>query len=315
MGVNGLIQEKRKIYNNTDLWEPGTLNQQNIAAVGNISLPTQTEDPKNDWESYRMAAVYSVNFNDGPGIRLFYHSRLLDGTPFVQEMIWNQKNDVWSKGAELSKPYPNSHLAATIDENAGILRVFFSSGNKTLSYYWLNITDPQAGYSTGTLHSFTLNMNISANHYLVGLDFSGLLYDNAADIAAVTLNGTTYVYHYSAADQKAEAGIHQLSITGVPNSVNNQESYNLSSPLVAAPMLTVNGETSLYQPLAVSYTAVTGLLEQVYVFWADKVTGSISANTSGFGELSMISKPIANSTWLPSSQQSISLGSQNAYPE
>ena len=113
-------------------------------------MPEQGDDPKNDWEGYRMAAVYSVNFDDGPGARLFYHAVQLDGTSFVQEVVWNQKNDSWSKGAEIRRPYPNSHLAAAVDETSGILRLFYSSGNKTLSEDWLNTTDTKAGYSSGT---------------------------------------------------------------------------------------------------------------------------------------------------------------------
>ena len=142
----------------------------------------------------------------------------------------------------------------------------------------------------------------------------GLLYDNAADLATVSLYGTTYVYHYSAADQKAGAGIHELSITGVPNSVNNQETYILSSPVVAAPMLTVNGNTSFYQPLAASYSAVLNETQQLYVFWADKVTGDTAAPISGFRELSEISRPIANSTWPSSGVRPIPLGNRNAEP-
>lgn len=147
--MNGLLQEKRKIYNNTDYWEPGTLNNLNIPATGNISSSSQDGDPENDWDGYRMAAVYSVNFDDGPGIRLFYHAVQLNGSSFVQELIWNQKNDSWSKGAQIQRSYPNSHLAAAIDENSKILRVFFSSGNKTLSEEWLNIGDTKAGYNPG----------------------------------------------------------------------------------------------------------------------------------------------------------------------
>ena len=96
-----------------------------------------------------MAAVYSVNFDDGPGIRLFYHAVQLNGTSLVQELVWNQKNDSWSRGAQLSRPYPNSHLAAAVDENSKILRVFFSSGSNTLAEEWLNITNIQDGYNPG----------------------------------------------------------------------------------------------------------------------------------------------------------------------
>ena len=277
-------------------------------------MPSQGDDPKNGWDGYRMAAVYSVNFDNGPGIRLFYHAGQLNGTSVVQELIWNQKNDSWSKGAELLKPYPNSHLAATVDENSKILRLFFSSGNQTLSEEWLNITNTQAGYSPGKKFQMGLSTSRDAKAIDAGLDLQGLLIDNAADLAAASLFGTTYVYHYAGSDAKTGAGIRELSITGVPNSINNQEAYNNSAPLVAAPMLTVNGKTSLYQPLAVSYTAVLGATQQLYVFWADQLTGDPTTTASGFSELSQITRPIANSTWPSTGQQPIPIGSKNASP-
>jgi len=142
-----------------------------------------------------------------------------------------------------------------------------------------------------------------------------LLYNDAADIAAVSLFGTTYVYHYSAASQKAEAGIHELMITGMPSSVNSQETYNLSSPLVAAPLLnSSNGVMSLYQPLAASYTAVPGLTQQLFVIWADKPSGDPKANVSGFSDLQEISRSLAKATWESSTQMSLPLGSQNVGP-
>ena len=144
-----MLQEKRKIYNSTDYWEPGTLNNLNIPATGNISSSSQDGDPQNNWDGFRMAAVYSVNFDDGPGIRFFYHNVQNNGSTYVQELIWNQKSDKWTKGAIIQRPYPNSHLAATVDENSKILRLFFSSGNRTLSEEWLDITNTKAGYNSG----------------------------------------------------------------------------------------------------------------------------------------------------------------------
>jgi len=141
------------------------------------------------------------------------------------------------------------------------------------------------------------------------------LYNDAADIGAVSLFGTTYVYHYSEASQQAEAGIHELMITGMPNSIKNQETYNLSSPLVAAPYLnTSNGDFSLYQPLAASYTAVPGLTQQLFVIWADKASGYPKASVSDFSDLQEISRPLANATWESSTQMSLPLGSLNVGP-
>lgn len=159
VGTNGLLQEKRKIFSSTAYWEPGTLNSKNFPAVGNITQPLEGDDPKNDWDGYRMAAVYSKNFHSGPGIRLFYHASQLNGSSFVQELIWNQKNDTWSKGAVLNRPYPNSHLAVTVDESTNVLRLFYSAGNKTLAEDWVDISDPNGNYFSG-MHPVLLYLQI-----------------------------------------------------------------------------------------------------------------------------------------------------------
>lgn len=140
-----------------------------------------------------------------------------------------------------------------------------------------------------------------------------MLHHDAADIAAVSLFGTTFVYHYSAASQKAPAGIHELMINGMPSSVINPETYNMSSSLVAAPFLNAsNGDVSLYQPLAASYTAVPGLTQQLFVIWADNPSGDPKASVSGFSSLQEISRTLANPTW--STQMSLPLGSLNVGP-
>lgn len=96
-----------------------------------------------------MAAVYSTKFASGPGTRLFYHVEQLNGSNYVQEMVWDQNSDRWSKGAQISNVAPNSHLAATIDEQNMILRLYFSSGRNTLQELWSNITNPHASYTGG----------------------------------------------------------------------------------------------------------------------------------------------------------------------
>ena len=96
-----------------------------------------------------MAAVYSQNFKSGPGMRLYYHVLDLNGTNFVQEVIWLQAQDKWSKGAELNGVFPNSHFAASIDESTGILRLFFSSGNNTLQEAWSDIKKSPMTYQKG----------------------------------------------------------------------------------------------------------------------------------------------------------------------
>ena len=150
-----------------------------------------------------------------------------------------------------------------------------------------------------------------------GASFPNLLPYNNADIAAVSQNGSTYIYHYTSATPPT---IHELVITGIPGSVNNQEAYNLSSPLVASPNLNTNqsGEVSLYRPLAATNNVVPGLPEQIYLFWADKITGdpTDSMSLSGLSELVQISKAVVNGSWPESAavQIQVPLGSKNSQP-
>jgi len=150
--MNGNLQEKRKynLSNKTGIWLPTSLNNKNIPMVGNMTVSSKNNnDSENNWDSYRMAAVYSANFQTGPGSRLYYHAAELNGTSWVQELIWTQQNDSWSMGATFYDAWPSSHLAATIDENTKILRLFFSSGDLTLSEYYTNISSPNPFYHKG----------------------------------------------------------------------------------------------------------------------------------------------------------------------
>lgn len=147
---------------------------------------------------------------------------------------------------------------------------------------------------------------------MIGLSIEKFLDHDNSDIAGTTINDTTYLYYYS--NQTAQPGIHELTISGIPGAVNNQEAYNVSSPLVSSPQLTVNGDVSLYQPLAVSNTAVPGLKPQIYVFWADSITGDPTTTASGYGELAQISRSVSNSTWPSSGQLQIPLGDNNSQP-
>ncbi|KAL8832951.1 MAG: hypothetical protein Q9170_004632 [Blastenia crenularia] len=305
VGSNNLLQEKRKGFNDLLFWEPGSLNSQNIAMRGNISLPgqSQPQDPANDFDSYRMAAVYSTKFWDGAGTRLFFHRSAANGT-WVQEWIWTQENDNWRLGQTISDVYPSSHLAATVDEQNSLLRLYFSSGDLTLQEVWLNISDRNGIYNTG----FSL---------------SNFLPQNDADLSATSHNGTTYLYHPS---NIGELGLRELIVTGVPASIGllsnaPQESYNLSEPLVARPVLTSREGTSPYQPLAASMTKVDGLKggPQVFVFWADKVSGDSPAkggSVTGYQSLQQISKGVVGGkgTWDDVDILSIPLGNSNSFP-
>ena len=149
---------------------------------------------------------------------------------------------------------------------------------------------------------------------MLGLSLENFLDHNNADIAAISINGTTHLYHYASPNQTAQAGIHELTITGTPGSINDQEAYNLSMPFVSSPRLKINGDESLYQPLTVSNSAVPGPQPQIYVFWADKITGDPTTTTSGYGELLEISRPFSNATWPSTGQLQIPLGNSNSQP-
>lgn len=172
-----------------------------------------------------------------------------------------------------------------------------------------------------------LDENKKSESSTLGASFPNLLNYNNDDIAALSQNGTTYIYHYSSAAQPA---VHELTIIGIPGSINNQEEYNLSSPIVVTPNFATttsnnsnaaadggNQYVSPYRPLAASNTIVSSLPGQIYVFWADKITGdpSDSMSMSGFAELAEISRPVGNTTWPDMSNQiSIPLGSSNSPP-
>lgn len=160
-----------------------------------------------------------------------------------------------------------------------------------------------------------LQFPIPALTISAGVTLDHLLDHNNADIAALSINGTTYIYHYAFSNQTSEAGIHELTITGTPGSVNNQEAYNLSSPFVVSPQLTLNKEEAFYQPIAVSNTAVPGLDPTVYVFFADKVSGDPATTATGYTELAEINRPFRNATWPSTGRLVIDLGDSNSDPE
>ena len=147
------LQEKRKLFSDTAYWEQRSLGPTlELVAHGNVTAPNNhDQDPVNDWDGFRLAAVYSANFHDGPQARLFFREQPLSGPSIIQELIWNQNTDAWSKGANFTDSWPTSHMAATIDESNNILRLFYSTGNKTLQEYWIDISSQNAVYAKGTL--------------------------------------------------------------------------------------------------------------------------------------------------------------------
>ena len=254
------LQEKRKKFSDTNDWQQGTLNPiLRLTVRGNVSLPPNDDndpinDPINDWDGYRLAAVYSRKFAAGPQTRLFYRSQQLNGSNMVQELMWNQTGDTWLKGATFDDAWPTSHLAASIDESTNILRLFFSVGGKTLQEYWTDITTPETAYKKG-------------------LTLKNYLPHNNVDISTVSLNGTTYLYHYSASAK----AIRELQITGTSN-IN--EAYNSNESVVVSPASASELQTAVYQPLVAAKTDVVGLSPSLFVFWADTVA-PMSKNKEG----------------------------------
>ncbi|KAL8755414.1 MAG: hypothetical protein Q9199_003667 [Rusavskia elegans] len=258
VGTNGYIQEKWKALDDTKTnWEPGTFNKNGLKLAGSTTLPkdVQNLDPINQFDGYRMAAVYSDIFANGAGTRFFYHRSSSNGTNWVQEWVWTRETDNWKIGQVIPNVYPNSHIAATVDEQNRLLRLYFSIGNLTLQESYLNISDPQGLYNNG----FTL---------------TNLLPQNNADLAVTSDNGTVYIYHPSSI---GEIGVRELKVTGVPGGglLSNfpQESFNLSEPLAARPTLTSQEGTSPYSPIAASITRAQDpkLPKSVFLFYADEV--------------------------------------------
>jgi len=265
-----------------------------------------------------MAAVYSPIFHDGPQARLFFRQHSLDGSSVIQELIWKQNVDQWMKGHNFTDSWPNSHMAATIDDSNNILRLFFSTGNTTLQEYWIDISVPNAIYAKGTPGSSSMHTSDSpisiTNPLPPGLSIPSFLLHNNADIAATSFNGTTYLYR---ALPSSNNSIHETLITGIPSGTDNQETYNLSSSLVVEPAAVANSGKAVYQPLASAKTNVTGLPTQMFVVWADTLVGMNGSQVEGgYSRMNQISR-VGNSTTWPSqigATNDIPLGTKNSPP-
>ncbi|KAL8852779.1 MAG: hypothetical protein Q9221_002409 [Calogaya cf. arnoldii] len=309
VGSNGYIQEKRKPLDDPDpktVWQPGTLNDNSLKIAGNTTLPkdAQNLDPINQFDGYSMAAVHSELFAAGAGTRLFYHQSSSNGTNWVQEWIWTRENDSWKTGQLIRDVYPNSKIAATVDEQNRLLRLYFSIGNLTLQESYLNISDPQGLYNNG-------------------FKLTNILPQNNADLAVTSDNGTIYIYHPANANM-GTIGVRELKVTGVPGGglLANfpQESFNLSEPLVAEPSLTSQEGTSPYSPIAASITRAQDakLPKSVLLVFAERVVGSKPSSAdgvSGYRSLQQVSRNLTSTTWTAASPKSIPLGSENSFPE
>lgn len=265
--------------------------------VGNISVPKNNDnDPENDWDSFRIAAVYSDAFSAGPQVRLYYHQPQVNGNAtWIQELIWFQNNDTWAEGAQFTDAWPRAHMAATIDDTTQVLRLFFSTGGKTLQEYYAFVNDPDLSYKKG-------------------IRFKSYLTANNADLAAVSTNGTTYLYHQGISDRNS---IRELTITGIPGSADKQETYNETGLAVEAS--SDPKKPNMYVPFTAALTAnVKGLSSSIYLLWSDQVAGDPKTNggvEGGYSQLSEISKPIGDQKF-PSNKESVNipLGESNSQP-
>ena len=131
---------------------PGSLNALNLLSNGSFTLHPDASpeaNPSNDWDGSNIAAVYSMNFPNGPGAKLYYHFTSPNGSAWVQELKWDQGNDTWERGKDFHGASPNSHIAATIDEQQKVVRVFYTIGNGTLQESWSNMTQANGTYNLG----------------------------------------------------------------------------------------------------------------------------------------------------------------------
>ena len=290
------IQEKRKKFNDSLAWEQATLSSLGLTTRGSVELPDNNDnDPVNDWDGYRLAAVYSRKFVGGPQARLFYRAQDTNGSNSIEEVIWNHTNDRWSKGATFNDSWPTSHFAASIDEETNILRLFYSTGRKTLQEYWTDITTPETAYKKG----------FSAKNYLS---------HNNADISAVSLNGTTYLYHYNFTTKS----IQEMTITGNPSDVSNQETFNTRNKTKAvAPASAPNSGKAVYQPFAAAATNVVDLNPSLIMFWAESLAGmNATAKTEGgYSRIGQIRRARDDAGW-PSEPKivEVPLGDKNSEP-
>lgn len=148
-----------------------------------------------------------------------------------------------------------------------------------------------------------------------GVHLPNLLTTNTADIAAVSSNGYTFLFHYTNASSPTAGGgsvtgIHQFTISGSPATAN--EAFNLSQSLVAAPAYPPGTNASLYQPLAASISSVQGMSEELLVMWADAPVGDPSSNSTGYGQLSQLTRPVGNATWDAQGKVGVPLGNKNS---
>ena len=94
-----------------------------------------------------MAAVYSEDYNEGPGTRLFYQQ-----STWIQEFVWTQSTDIWTFGSPILGSTACSRLA--VIEDYPNLRLFYVAEGLVLQEMLLDITQTGAIWRLG--EGFTL---------------------------------------------------------------------------------------------------------------------------------------------------------------
>lgn len=117
--------------------------------------------------------------------------------------------------------------------------------------------------------------------------FPYLLAYNNADTTAVSSQGSTFLYYFSAADRS----IREINITASAGNFPKRSSeiwYDTTTfPVVAYPALGTGGNgVSLYQPLAAAVLDLPEKDPQISVFWGERNT----APDSGYAVLKTVSR-------------------------
>lgn len=55
-----------------------------------------------------------------------------------------------------------------------------------------------------------------------------------------------------------------------------------------------------------------GLSEELLVMWADGPVGDPSSNSTGYGQLSQLTRPVGNATWDANGKVAVPLGDKNS---
>ncbi|KAI9758078.1 MAG: hypothetical protein M4579_003209 [Chaenotheca gracillima] len=242
-----LLQEKIKDPNES-LWLPGPMSALGIQS--NTSLLTRENNG-----AAHMSAVYSTRFASGAGARFFYHAARQDtGTDsWVQELVWSQKADTWTKGAQIKGPVSTSQLAATIQDD--FLRLFYSTANGTLQESFIDITDKSANYTNGITQT-------------------GILGSDDGPISVVSLSNMTLVYF-----SDKNGTVTELKLVGA---VGSSESASINPSKIATP--------SKQNPLSLGSVigSIEGGDEPVTVFYTD-IVNDVALSTIVFNSRNLSS--------------------------